>query len=143
MFMGAVTWQENIDRLGAKDTTLVPNWQGKFGLAYNNGDRLEIGIFHTVFSKPAPVASVNPAVLVVNTPESSINLLSLNLRYDVSDWIFGDTACRKCGPKAKLQLLAENLLDDDINHPEFGRRRLNTLPMGGGRAFYGGFSVDY
>lgn len=142
MFMGAVTWQENIDQLGAENTTLVPNWQGKFGLAYNSGEHLEIGLFHTVFSKPASVASVNPAVAIVNTPESSINLLSLNMQYDVSNWIFGNT-CRKCGPRAKLQLLAENLLDEDINHPEFSRKRINTLPMGGGRAFYGGFSVDY
>ena len=32
---------------------------------------------------------------------------------------------------------------DDINHPEFSRRRINTLPADGGRSFYGGFSIEY
>jgi hypothetical protein len=37
----------------------------------------------------------------------------------------------------------QNLLDDDIHRPEFNRNQINTLPAGGGIAFYGGIALEY
>lgn len=137
-YLGAVTWQQNVDSQGRFDTTHVPNWMGKVGVAYDTCDGLKFGIFDVIFSRPDPVTVVNPGAAIVNTPESAINLLSLDVRYDVSRYL------RLChGRKAELEFLVQNLLDDDINHPEFSRRRINTLPADGGRAFYGGFSIEY
>jgi hypothetical protein len=64
--------------------------------------------------------------------------LSLDVRYDLSRCLgLGD------GTKAEIEFLVQNLLDDDVNHPEFSRRVINTLPADGGRSFYGGFAVEY
>lgn len=137
-YLGSLTWQENIDDQGVVDSTLVPNWMGKVGVAYDNCSGLKIGLFDILFSKPKGVDDVNPLAAIVNTPEDAINLLSLDVRYDVSRWV----PCGR-GRTAEVQLLVQNLLDDDINHPEFNRKRINTLPAGAGRSFYGGFSVEY
>jgi outer membrane receptor protein involved in Fe transport len=137
-YLGSLTWQENINETGVVDSTLVPNWMGKVGVAYDNGNGMKIGVFDVLFSKPKGVEDVNPLAQVVNTPESAINLLSLNVRYDVSQWV-------RCGhdQTAEIEFLVQNLLDEDINHPEFNRKQINTLPAGGGRSFYGGFSIEY
>lgn len=126
-----------LDDANQFDTTLVPNWMGKFGVAHK-AQRLETGFFYIAFSKSNGVPAVNSGAAIVNTPESDIHLLSCNATYTVSEWI-----CHGAGPTAKLQLLAQNLLDDEINHPEFGRRRINTLPAGAGLGLYGGFSLEY
>ena len=135
--LGAVTWQQNVNDADQYDTTLVPNWMGKFGVAHK-ARRLETGLFYIAFSKPNGVPAVNPGAAVVNTPESDIHLLSCNATYNVSEWIGSGG-----GPTAKLHLLTQNLLDDDINHPEFGRRRINTLPAGAGLGLFGGISLEY
>lgn len=136
--LGSVTWQQNIDDRGRVDTTHVPNWMGKVGIAYDNCNGLKIGLFDILFSKPSNVTVVNPAAAIVNTPESALNLLSLDVRYDVSRWMHVGQ-----GRRAEVEFLVQNLLDEDINHPEFSRNRINTLPAGGGRSFYGGFSLEY
>jgi len=43
----------------------------------------------------------------------------------------------------KLQLLIENLFDEDINHVEFERELINSVPAGPGTTYYGGFSLGY
>jgi len=42
-----------------------------------------------------------------------------------------------------VNLYGYNLLDEDIDYPEYNRGRINTLPAGQGRSFYAGLTWSF
>ncbi|NQT40804.1 MAG: TonB-dependent receptor [Planctomycetes bacterium] len=136
-WLGSVTYQDNV-RDGVHDTTHVPNWMAKMGLAYHTCNGWMVGVFDTYYGTPSPVTVVNPAALIVNPVPSAYHLLSLNATLDLNRFFHWHT-----GRSMKLQFLVQNLLDERIDHPEFARRTINSLPAGPGRTVYGGFTMDY
>ncbi|TWT78508.1 Colicin I receptor precursor [Posidoniimonas polymericola] len=135
-FVSGVTWQQNIDDAGVADTTHAPNWMAKLGVAYDNG-LVAMGLFDSYFSAPGSVTVVNPGALIVNPIPTEYHSLSLNTRLDMGR-LFGGRA-----DVVEWQLLVQNLLDEDIYHPEFSRRRINSLRAYGGRTFYSGITINY
>lgn len=136
--LASATWQDNATDAGVHDTTHVPNWMAKVGMAYNTQNGLTVGLFDSYFSEPSDVTIVNPAALIVNPDPQEYHLLSLNVTLDLDKFLH-----RHSGKSMQLQFLVQNLLDEDIDHPEFSRRRINSLPAHPGRAFYGGFAMSY
>ncbi|MBN1589536.1 MAG: TonB-dependent receptor [Pirellulales bacterium] len=135
-FVGSTTWQEN-HKNGVYNATLVPNWMVKCGIVYETQSHLKIGIFDSYFSAPESVTVVNPAAAIVNPVPGECHLLSLNTRFDVG---------RHLGWRRQTleaQFLIQNLLNEEVWDPEFSRYRINSVPAGAGRTFYGGFTLAY
>jgi outer membrane receptor protein involved in Fe transport len=131
--MGSMTYQTNL-RDGVRDTTSAPNWMAKMGLAYHTNNGWNVGLFDTFFGDqtvPATALPVNPA-------PDAYHLVSLNTTLDLDRRLGWNT-----GNRTQLQFLIQNLFDEDINHVEFERELINSLPAGPGRTYYGGLSWGY
>jgi outer membrane receptor for ferrienterochelin and colicins len=109
----------------------------KYGFIYETMGGLTVGVFDAYFSAPHSVADINPAAAIVNPVPDAYHLLSVNMRYDLSRYL--DRPCHSC----EVQFLVQNALDEEIWHPEFSRRRINSVPAQAGRTFYGGFTWAY
>ena len=133
-WMGSVTYQDNV-RDGVHNTTGVPNWMAKLGLAYHNDDSgWNVGLFDTFFGDPTVPATAT----VVNPNPEPYHLISLNTTLDL-DRRFN----LRTSQSMRLQFLIQNLLDEEIHHIEFERELINSLPVGPGRTFYGGCTMEY
>jgi outer membrane receptor protein involved in Fe transport len=108
----------------------VPSDMGKFGTGYTwKGG--SASVFYSYFSSPEPTPSTTTTY---NPKPESINLLSLNVRLDVSKWL-------NCAMNtATLILRAENLLDENTYIPIISS---DTYPYGPDRTFYAGLSMKF
>ncbi|MBN1912309.1 MAG: TonB-dependent receptor [Pirellulales bacterium] len=132
-WLGSVTYQNNV-RNSDHNVTLTPNWMAKMGLAYNSPRGLNVGLFDTFFGKP----TANPTAAVVNRVPQAYHLMSLNATLDLDRRFHWHT-----GRSMRLQFMIQNLLNERIDHPEFDRQLINSLPAEPGRTFYGGFAMEY
>jgi outer membrane receptor protein involved in Fe transport len=129
--MGSMTLQESEEDPGI-NPSLVPNRMGKFGLGYEN-EAMSIGLFYNYFSTPPSISGAAR----VNSVPGDIHWISANLNLDVTDWF--DLKKRT----ATLTFRVENLLDEDVYHPEFNRRNINSLPWDSGLALYAGIRLRF
>ena len=132
-WQGSLTYQEN-ERSGVDNTTGVPNWMSKFGLAYESPMGLTVGLFDTYFGDP-PVA---PGVTILNPDPQPVHLLSLNTTLDVDRYFDSQS-----GYEARAQFFIQNLLDEEIHHAVIDTTTNNSLPGGPGRTYYGGVTIEY
>ncbi|MCA9264672.1 MAG: TonB-dependent receptor [Planctomycetales bacterium] len=133
-WVGSTTYQENV-RDGVHDTTYVPNWMAKMGLAYDNPQTgFRAGLFDTFFGKQ----NVPPTAASVNPDPTAYHLASLNSTLDLNRFLG-----RRSATSTRVQFLVQNLFNERIHHVEFEREVLNTLPAGPGRTYYGGVQVVY
>jgi hypothetical protein len=129
-----VTYQDNV-RDGVHNTTGAPNWMAKMGIAYyDECSGWNMGLFDTFYGDP----SVPRTAVDVNPDPKAYHLLSLNMTLDL-DRRFGWNT----GHSMELQFLIQNILDERIDHIEFERELINSLPAGPRRTFYGGFTMAY
>ena len=127
---GSMLYQTNEDNHG-EDASLAPSFMVKMGIDYKHKSGLSAGVFDAYFDKPTPVQDVNPAVLQVNPQPKAYHLLSIKLAMPM-DKFFDQSN----GPHWEFSLYADNLLDEDIYYPEFNRRKINSIPIHSGRAYY-------
>lgn len=133
-WLGSLTYQDNV-RGNIHNTTGVPNWMAKMGIAYHDPcSGWNIGLFDTYFGDPI----VPDTAAILNEQPRAIHLMSLNMTLDLDRRL-----CWRTGRKMQLQFLIQNLLDEDIQHIEFERELINSFPAGPGRQFYGGFTMAY
>jgi hypothetical protein len=103
-----------------------------------------VGVFDSYFSKPADVINSqterapDKQRMLVNPVPQAYHWLSLNLSVDVHKLLGLERM-----PRLSLHGYGENLLGENVYHPEFSRRTINSLPARGGRAFYGGLTVGF
>jgi outer membrane receptor for ferrienterochelin and colicins len=131
--MGSMTYQTNL-RDGVRDTTSAPNWMAKMGLGYHTDNGWNIGLFDTFFGDqtvPATAVAVNP-------DPQAYHLVSLNTMLDLDRRLGWNT-----GNSLQLQFLIQNVFDEQIDHVEFERELINSLPAGPGRTYYGGVTWTY
>jgi len=132
--VSSLTYQDNV-RDGVHNTTGVPNWMAKLGIAYHDDSSgWTTGLFDTFFGDSTVPATAVP----LNVDPGAYHLVSLNTTLDLNRRLKLNT-CRSM----QLQFLIQNLLDADINHVEFERELINSFPAGPGRTFYGGFTMAY
>lgn len=131
--LSSMTYQTN-KRDGVSNTTTAPNWMAKMGLAYHDEQGLTMGLFDSFFGDQ----TVPPTAAIVNPDPVAYHLVSLNTTLDLGRRLGWNT-----GRSTRLQFLIENLFDEGINHVEFERERLNSLPAGPGRTYYGGVTVAF
>jgi outer membrane receptor for ferrienterochelin and colicins len=134
--LGSATWQENESSDGVFDTTHVPNWMANVGVLYESKSGLTLGVFDSYFSAPPSVANTDPGVSIVNPIPSACHLLTFNSRLDLSRYL------HRPSRTFEVQFMIQNLLDEEVWHPEFSRRVINSVPAEPGRTFYGGFTLS-
>ena len=132
-WLGSMTYQENV-HTGVGNTTGVPNWMAKMGWAYHTCTGWNFGLFDTFYGRP----TVPATALDVNPDPEAYHLMSLNTTLDLDRRL-----CLRTGCSMQLQFLVQNLLNESIDHIEFERELINSLPAGPGRTYYGGFTMAY
>ena len=132
-WLGSVTYQNNRYR-NEHNITAAPLWMAKMGASYHNNRGLNVALMDVFFgTRPTPETAVHANPEPDAYHEASLNItLDLNRRFQ---W--------NLNRQMKVQFLVQNLFNEPINHVEFQRSVINTLPGGPGRAFYGGFTMAY
>ncbi len=132
-WLGSVSYQNNT-RNGAHNVTYAPIWMAKMGLAYHNDRGFHVALMDVFYG----ARGVPPTAEHVNPEPDEYHLASLNMTLDLNrrfHW--------HMNRQMNLQFLIQNLFNEPINHTEFQRGLINTLPAGPGRTFYGGFTMAY
>lgn len=132
-WLGSVTYQNNTFG-SASNVTAAPLWMAKLGTAYHNDSGWRVALMDVFYgTRPTPTSAIH-----VNPEPTAYHLASLNTTLDLNrrfDWNWNR--------EMRLQFLIQNLFDESINHVEFQRAVINTIPAGPGRTFYGGFTMAY
>jgi outer membrane receptor protein involved in Fe transport len=132
-WLGSATYQNSL-RNGNWNTTNAPLWMAKMGMTYNNRRGLNVALMDVFYG----TCSVPDGATHVNPEPNEYHLASLNTTYDLNRYLGGPK-----NRKVQLQFLIQNLFNESINHVEFQRQVINTLPAGPGRTFYGGVTMAY
>jgi outer membrane receptor for ferrienterochelin and colicins len=134
------SYQENKNDKGVYNVNTTSNITAKGGIAYNGKNGVIVGLYNSWFSKPAVMRTTDTGkeVTAPNAVPKAYSLLSLNMSADVAKILKLDN-----WPSLSVACYAENLLDEKIDTPEFSRRTINSLPLRGGRAFYGSLSIKF
>ncbi|MBN1359972.1 MAG: TonB-dependent receptor [Sedimentisphaerales bacterium] len=130
--LGSAMHQNNKQTSDLNPST-APDYMVKVGTGYT-WDWGTAALAYTHFGKPPRLASE----VVVNPEPEALNLVSLNVRFDMAHW--------SGGPKGRsiLTLRVENLLDEDIWVPDFNRGgNPNSLPDGPGMTAYAGLTLTF
>lgn len=133
LFISSLAYQRN-ERNGLEQSTTVPDWLGKVGVSYDFDFGFSAGLFHNFSSRPNSNKLLNPNVMEVNPIAQPINLMTLKLSANL----------KKYAPfkvPLILSFYTYNLLDSEVNLPDFSSTKLNTLPQRADRSFY--FGVEY
>ncbi len=131
---GSMAYQTGKSDTGIDDPTFSPNLMAKLGVSYDGGN-WSFGVFDSWYGDPQDLRETNPSVLNVNTPPESYHLVSANLNIDLP--------VPENFPKMRFTLYGENLLNEDINFPEYNRKSINSFPIDNSRAVYGRISVNF
>ena len=135
---GSVSWQENEDQLGANDTTFTPNWIGKLGVSYKPNTKYQFSLFDSYFGNPTQVSEINQTVSEVNRKPEDYHLLTANAIFNLNALLN-----LKTSSDYKFSLFIDNLLDENIDFPEFNRKNVNSLQIHSGRAAYGQLQIQF
>ncbi len=133
--LGSVSYQNNKADAGL-NPSVVPDKMAKLGIAYT-WSKGSASIFYSYFGTP-PRINIPGVTLFANPEPEELNLISMNVRMDVSKWM---------GFKKKrsvLTLRAENLLNEKIYVPTLAYTGTpNSFPYGPGATFYAGLTIHF
>jgi hypothetical protein len=114
--------------------TAVPIWMAKMGLACHNDRGLHVALMDVFYgARPTPAGALH-----VNPEPDEYHLATLNTRLDLNRRFHWNLH-----RQMELQFMIQNLFNEPINHVEFQRGVINTIPAGPGPTFYGGFTMAY
>ncbi len=137
-FTGSVSYQENENESGVEKATLIPSTLWKMGFSYNVSPAFTASLFNTYVSAATDNVLLNPNRAKFNPKADAYNALSVNLAFDVNKLLgWSDRT------NMSFSIYGTNLLDEDINTPEFGRKNVNTFPLAAGRAGYAKLGVSF
>jgi len=131
----SATYQENDNQDGVEGFTTLPKFMAKVGVVGRLGAWGNLGVFDSYFADAEGVRTTNPEAALVNPPADAFHLVSANLELTLRD--------SGPGKGLKFEIFSQNLLDEDIYQPEFVRRRINTIPVYGGRSVFGKVSWTF
>ncbi|MGR6872554.1 TonB-dependent receptor plug domain-containing protein [Pseudomonas sp. HK3] len=129
---GNASYQQNESDTGQKDTGIAPNIMIKQGISAQWASR-QFGLYASYFGEPTQPVDLNPNVAVVNPSPNSYVLATVQFKQSLEPWL-----------KTKgwsLSVYVDNLLDEAVYYPEFGRKQVNSFPFRERRAIY--FTFDY
>ena len=135
---GSISYQINEDDKGQKDVMFSPNFMAKIGVSYEADRGYTVSLFNSHFGEASKFEKLGFGTVEVNPAADSYNLLTANVTFDIPK-LLSKTNMRE----ATLSLYADNLLDEDVNFPEFNRKIVNTIPHHSGRAVYGMVSIKF
>lgn len=145
--LGSLSYQSNkniLKDVGSKDIknfTMLPNLMAKYGFSYRFNESISLGIFNNSVGKGNEFKSSNSdgTKIAVNPEAGFYNLLTSNLNINLNKLLNLNTS----EYKMNLNLYGYNLLDENIYHPEFAGKKINTIPSRSGRSFYMKFTFGF
>jgi outer membrane receptor for ferrienterochelin and colicin len=135
---GSASYQKGESDTGIDDPTFAPNVMAKLGVSYKT-PQWTIGVFDSWYGDPEDIRTTNPAVLEVNDQPKSYHLVSANVEVRLNEALNLPSNM----PKMKFTLYGENLLDEDIDFPEYNRKNINSFPIDNGRAAYARLTLEF
>jgi len=133
VFTGSYTYQTNVDNNGKQNNTAISNTMIKLGAAYTH-KYFSIGLFNSYYSQPS--RKFEELSILANPSPKAFNLATINVSADINS-IFK----LKIKPQFAFTGYIQNLLDEKVYYPEFARKKINSIPAMGGRAFYVGITM--
>ena len=134
---GSYSWQTNENESGIEDFTFVPNHMARLGVSWKRGENTTISLYDSWSGKAGDVIVRNPNRAAANPAADTHHLVSGSFQLDLD----GLNAWRKV--QATLTIRGYNLLDEDVYHPEFIGRRINTLPARSGTTLYADVTLKF
>jgi hypothetical protein len=114
-----------------------PEIMVKAGVIYSNKP-LTVGIYNSFFDAPPKYPEQwNTPYEAVNPEPKSYNLLTVNVTYDISKLL------DKEPEQVMLSAYVDNILDEQIDYPEFSRNTINSQPLRGGTSVYGTIAIKF
>jgi outer membrane receptor protein involved in Fe transport len=129
--LGSFTYQDNKES-SMVNPSVISAFMAKAGLGYR-GKQWSGSLFNTFFSNPVSIKGA----LDVNPDPDPQNLITADLKVNISRWLPLKQA------RTTLEMRGENLLNQKVYFPEYGRRRINSLPGQGGIAGFAGITVQF
>jgi outer membrane receptor protein involved in Fe transport len=135
--LGSMSYQTNAlhGRHEIRDFTTAP-FTAKLGFSYTSPYGLSFGVFNIYNSTPPDVILRFPERNIVNPVPHAFNLLSANIRLDISQLF-------KIRNDITFNIRGENLLNEEIYTAEWVRSRINSIPGKPGRRIYFGVQFDF
>ena len=133
----SVSYQENENQDGLKDSTFTPNLMAKIGISYESESGWSGSIFHSYFGGSTPTAKVVPSIADLNPQPKSYNLISAKATLHLP------TVLGQKMTDSTLSVYVDNLLDEDIYFSDFNGRSTHSLPLQGGRGIYLKLSINF
>lgn len=141
-FTGSYSYQHNeVDIVGITldNFTYMPNTMIKFGANYQTSDKaFSLGIYNNYVSTYNDDLTQIITIQPVNSPLQSMNLLSANLNFNLTKLFKAEME-----EEVILNFYSTNLLDEEVNYPDYTTRVLNSFPGRSGRAIYGSVIVNF
>jgi len=132
--MASYSYQFNETDTHIENFTTVPNHLFKMGAIYQSMHGVSVGVFQNYVTEATDIAVQNPAREAYNPAASQYALWSAKVSLDLGQFSpsFANT---------QISLYGYNITDEDIYHPDFIGKRINTLPARQGRSWY--LNVSY
>lgn len=118
------SYQKNRNDDGVNDFTPVPNHMVKGGISYDFKNGISLAIFNSYFGVAPDIINTSPDREAFNPPSGAYNLLSANISFSVPKVFKFKTYVHDI----KFNLYGYNILNQNIHHPEFIGKAVNTIP---------------
>lgn len=136
---GSMLLQRSENSANIENPNFTTNIMAKAGVTYNSDQGWSVGLFDSYFGDPEDVRNIDASVAEVNPQPKAYHWVTGNVNIDVSKFLDKENRL----PKMTFSLYGENLLDEDVDYPEFNRKNINSIPSAGGRAVYARFTVKF
>jgi hypothetical protein len=124
--LGSVALMQGESDEGVSNPKHSPELLVKLGGVYQLLPNLEASLFEKYLDAGSPVHNDVP-----NDPVENVHLLSAKLAYD-----FGKELGFEKIQSIRLELTGDNLLDEEVNIPEFVIQEINAIPGRAGRTYF-------
>ena len=131
--LGSIGLFDSESETGEDNPKNSPELLLKIGGAYQLTNDLEFSLMEKYIDKGKPINNDLP-----NPPVENVHLLSSKLTYD-----FGQRLALGSLENVKLEFSGDNLLDEEVNIPEFVFERVNSIPGRAGRTYFLNLVADF
>ncbi len=133
---GSSLYQTNKDEDGIKNTTPIANFGAKFGVSYKSEEN---GLTVSLFDIYQGELDDDRYSTTLNQSPDDYNILNFNSRLQLNDFFDWEPTDRE----VSLLFYVDNLLDEEIWLPNWGRTLNFSTPRTKGRTAYLGAEVSF
>ena len=144
--VASIATQSSKDSEGRKNYSGAPLYMAKAGIRYNGPRGVDVAVFNTYYSKGGNIRAVFSAdntpenfdgtATDANPPMKAVNYITANVQLNLPELLRKPSMA-----DITVFCYMVNLLDQEVNYPEFARRGVNAIPGRAGFNIHGGVKV--